>query len=219
VAQRGRAIEVEWQLATRNLDAVRRWLAAGAVVAPWTIVPTAAFTLRDAYYDTADWHLYRSGYALRVRRRGAAVEATLKAVRPADGGMARRREISERLPDARLATLLAARGAVGRYVRRRLGAASLCRLFALSTRRRTYSIVVRRRVVAELALDRTVIVPPRGRRPRRLERVEVEVTRGRPSAVAPFVATLRRRRHLPIARCSKFQEGLHAAALAPPRRR
>jgi hypothetical protein len=43
------------------------------------------------------------------------------------------------------------------------------------------------------------------------------VIRGGSSAVAPFVATLRRRRHLTNARHSKFAEGLRAAALVPGR--
>ena len=54
--------------------------------------------LTDTYYDTEDWRFYRAGYALRVRRDGKRVEATMKSLAPPeDGGLKRRREISEPL--------------------------------------------------------------------------------------------------------------------------
>jgi triphosphatase len=209
-------IEVEWQLVTRDVERIRRWLAGWSPGGSWRVEPAGVQTLHDAYWDTPEWLLYGAGYALRVRRGRAGVEATLKALTRARAGVARRREIAERLPDARLASLHASRGAVGRRLADLAGSAVPRRLFGLRTRRRTFRLRHGGRVVGELVLDRTIII---ARRTRRLERVEVEVGAGPVALVAGFVATLRRTRHLKAVRRSKFEEGLVAAGLVPPRRR
>ncbi len=211
-----RSIEVEWQLVPRSGDALYRYLRQ-ARVDGWTLTPSASRRLRDAYYDTADWRVARAGFALRVRRSGARLEATLKALRRARGGVARRREITAGIPTARIATVETSRGAVGRRLRRIRRTTPLRRLFGLRTWRRVFVLDDGRGTIAEVAVDRTDVVGGRGRR-RRIERLEVEVKAGSPARVAAFVATLRRRRHLTVARRSKFEEGLRAAALAVPRR-
>jgi triphosphatase len=212
-----RQVEVEWQFVVRDIGRLGRWLLR-ARFDGWSVSPSGVLGLRDTYLDTVDWRVHRAGYALRVRRSGDRVEATLKALGRARNGVACRREITERLPGARTSSLRVAPGVVGARLSRVIGERALRRLFALRTRRWTY--VVRRdgRPIAELALDRTLVVPVRGRT-RRIERVEVEVGAGPPALVASFVALLRRQRHLTIARCSKFEEGLAAARLVPPRRR
>ncbi len=218
MGRRGRAIEVEWQFEAADVDALARWLRRARFDGGWTVAPAKARTQRDVYLDTDDRCIQRAGFALRVRRSGGHVEATLKALARARGGLARRRELNERLADARMTTLRAATGLVGSRLRRLVGERRTRRLFALTTRRRTYVIRHRGRVVGELALDRTAIAARSGR-PRRLTRLEVEVVgAGRAASIAGFVATLRRARHLRVARRSKFEEGLVAAGLAPQRR-
>ncbi len=212
-ARVGRTIEIEWQLALRDPRTVRRLTAARS--GEWTVEPHEVVRLRDSYFDTADWRVLRAGYALRVRRSGTKVEATLKALARARRGPAKRREITAPLANARPATLLRARGAVATWMRRAIGDARLRRLFAVRTRREVFAVRHRGRIVAELALDSTRILA-RGRE-RCLTRVEVEVTRGPTALVARFVATLRRGRHLTLARRSKFEEGLRTAGLTPPR--
>jgi inorganic triphosphatase YgiF len=213
-----RPTEVEWQLEAPDLAALARWLRRARFEGGFAVTPAGARTQRDVYFDTDDWGIHRAGFALRVRRADGDVEATLKAVARARDGLARRREISERLADARMATVRAASGPVGTRLRRLIGGGRARRLFAVTTRRRTYRLRHRGRVVGELALDRTVIATRSGR-PRRLARLEVEVVgAARPALVAGFVATLRRARHLKAARRSKFEEGLVAARLAPARR-
>jgi inorganic triphosphatase YgiF len=211
-----RRVEVEWQFVVRDLAAFRRWIV-GADFDGWSLSSGRLVRLRDAYYDTADWRIWRSGFALRLRRADDAVEATLKAVARARRGVAERREITSLLRDASLEAL--ARGAtrVGVRVRRSIGTATLRPLFRLRTRRAVFAVRHAGRVVAELALDRTTILARA--RSRRLARVEIEVKAGTAAEVARFVATIRRRRHLTIARRSKFEEGLAAARLAPPRGR
>ena len=212
-----RGIEIEWQLVPRDLEAVARWLGRACIPGGWTVVPSARRRLADAYYDTADRRISRAGFALRLRRAGEAVEATLKALRRAEAGLARRREITSVLDRVSVAALRASRGAVGRRLRGIVGSERLRRLFALRTDRRTYAVRARGRAVAELALDRTDVIVG-GKPVRRIHRVEIEVKGGRPAEVAAFVATLRRGRHLTPAKRSKFEEGLRAAGRGEPPR-
>jgi len=216
--RRARGVEVEWQLEAPDLETVRRGLDHWRLAAGWQVTAAVARVQRDTYLDTAGWHLHRAGLALRVRRVGAAVEATAKTVTAARGGLARRRELTTRLADARLATVTRARGAAGRAIRRAAGTHPLRRLFALRTRRRAYGLYRGGRLLAEIVLDRTEI-RMRARRRTRLARIEVEVLGGDAAAVASFVATIRRRWHLRNASGSKFAAGLAAARLVPPRRR
>lgn len=212
-----RSVEVEWQFAVRDVDGLERWLSRVRLCDGWSVSPSTTQQLRDTYFDTPDWRVWRAGYALRVRRWDERVEATLKALRRAHGGLARRREITERLRDARLGSLRAAVGPVGVRLSRVSGEERLLRLFTLRTRRRVLVLWHDRRAVAEIALDRTWMLSPR-HRARRFERLEVEVTAGPAALVARFVAVLRRRRRLTIAARSKFEEGLAWAGRIPPRR-
>jgi len=80
-----RAVEIEWQLVVRDVDAFERWLAALRFT-HWSIETASAVRLSDAYFDTADWRVWGEGYALRVRRNGAGMEASLKALGHAGRG-------------------------------------------------------------------------------------------------------------------------------------
>ena len=68
------ATEIEWQLDVRDLAALRRWLV-GQPIDGWSVVPGRVLVLRDAYFDTADWRMWRAGYAFRVRRSALADSA------------------------------------------------------------------------------------------------------------------------------------------------
>jgi len=214
-----RRFEIEWQFDVRDLDAFGRWIVGAPLDAAWTVTADRTLILRDAYFDTDAWHVMRAGYALRIRRNGARVEATLKALRRGrKTGMSRRREVTQTMTAAGVERLRRSRGRVATRVARIAGAHALRRLFALRTRRRTFVVRHRGRRVAELALDRTVVAT-RGGRTRGLERVEIEVLAGAPATVAGFVATLQRRRHLKATKHSKFAMGLAAAGHVAPRRR
>jgi inorganic triphosphatase YgiF len=212
-----RGVEIEWQFDVRDLGAFRRWLVSADFDA-WSVASTGVHRLRDAYLDSADWCVWRSGYALRMRRSGDDIEATLKALareRKGDGA-AVRRELTSQVRDARAESLVRGRTLVGRRVRRIVGERALRRLFGLRTRREVFVVRHRGRVVGELALDRTDIAARA--RIRRLLRIEIEVKAGAPALVATFAATVRRRRHLTRTRRSKFAEGLAGSCLRPPPR-
>ena len=89
--------EIEWQLEAVELALVTKWLEGHPSAAGVAIVPGPARELSDVYYDTEDWRLYRAAYAMRIRRDGQSAQATMKARVPAEGGLRRRREISQPL--------------------------------------------------------------------------------------------------------------------------
>jgi triphosphatase len=230
--------EIEWQLEAVDLALVDKWLEEHPSAAGVAIVPGGASELSDLYYDTQDWRFYRAGYALRVRNMdGQIAQATMKARVPAEGGIRRRREISQ--PIEGVENLKGIPGPVGERVRRLTGTADLRPLFEVRTRRRTYPLCteppssgeivedtsgnIRRQnseqdaiVVAEIALDESEIFANGGARTH-LSRVEVEV--GSDAAihdgVGDFVEVLREALNLRPTRRSKFRTGLSVAGLSP----
>ena len=124
--------EIEWQLEAVELALVENWLKEHPSAAGLAVVPGPARELSDVYYDTEDWRLYRAGYALRVRNTdGQSAQATMKARVPAEGGLRRRREISE--PIEGVENLKGISGPVGDRVRRLAGTADLRPLFEVRT--------------------------------------------------------------------------------------
>src|SRR5215218_5724020 len=143
--------EIEWQLDAADLERVGAWLEDHPNLSGLNIVPAETKELTDTYYDTEDWRLYRAGYALRVRRDGESAEATMKARVPAEGGLRRRREISE--PIEGIETLKGISGPVGERVRRLAGSADLRPLFEVRTRRRTYALLTETPSSGEIVED------------------------------------------------------------------
>jgi triphosphatase len=229
--------EIEWQLDADELALVEKWLEEQPSAAGVAVVPGWASELSDVYYDTEDWRLYRAGYAMRVRRDNESAEATMKALAPAEGGLRRRREISEPLEGVE--TPKGIPGPVGERARRVAGSADLRPLFEVRTRRRTYALLtetpssgeivedpsgtIRQKnseedaiVLAEIALDESEIFA-NGGASTHLSRVEVEV--GSDDAihdgVGDFVEVLREALKLRPTGTSKFKTGLSVAGLSP----
>ena len=217
--------EVEWQFDADDLGPVENWLKEHP--SGFSILPEATRELSDTYYDTEDWRFYRAGYALRVRRDGKGVEATMKSLAPPeDGGLKRRREFSESLKNGGLKTLTTARGPVGERLRLLAGMRDLRPLFEVRTRRKTFELRpgvpqgdIRRTedaVLAEVALDESEFSGC-GRRVS-LTRVEVEISDegvGSYDEVAGFVDGMRRSLGLVPTETSKFEAGLSASGLSP----
>ena len=215
-AQGGR--EREWQLAADDLGPVRRWLAAHRALDPLRIDPLAPQRLRDTYLDTADWRVFRSGFALRLRQEGARAEATLKSLRSARADLADRREITETLPEG-AAELTRLPGPIGSWLRHVLAAQPLRALFTAQTLRERFAVHrgAQARPAGEICLDQTSLLGPSGAALEHLLRVEVEMRDAEPEALAPLVEALRRSCRLTPASENKFAAGVRAAGLAPPR--
>ena len=204
-----------------------------AVSPRFAVRPRPAKRLADTYMDTADWRLTRAGYVLRVRRRdqrpaGTATatatadvsasgtgELTLKNRVAATGGLRRRLEVTEALPEAGVAAV-GPDGPVGRRLHALGGTRPLDALFVVRTRRRPFTLLADDEPVGEVALDDTVIDVPESTRPVRMQRVEVEVDPAWEERVAPLVARLRIDCGLQPAAVSKFEAGLLGSGLTVP---
>jgi inorganic triphosphatase YgiF len=213
-------VETEWQFDADDLSPVEDWLREHPSASGFAILPEASRGLTDTYYDTEDWRFYRAGYALRVRRAGESVEATMKSLSPAEDGVRRRREISEPLSSAGPKTLKRARGPVGERLRALVGARDLRPLFEVRTRRRVFELrpdgpsADSSASVGEVTLDESEFFG-HGEGPTRLRRVEVEVGAEPRDGVSRFVDELRGSPGLRPAEASKFELGLSAAGLNP----
>lgn len=221
-------VEIEWQFDALDLRPVERWLgdiASGAALGgPQELEPAvnglrarplAARRLVDAYLDTADWRIGRSGFVLRVRRRAGGAEVTLKDSSPATGGLRRRLEVTEPLPADGVAAL-GADGPVGRRLHALAGSRPLRQVLEVRTRRRPFSLHMGDGQVAEVALDDTVIEVTDSAQPVRLRRVEVEIDPQSVDRLSPLVARLRSECGLQPATLSKFEAGLLASGLRIP---
>ncbi len=216
--------EIEWQFDAGELESVEGWLgqqysgSSGLIVAP-----ESTLEITDTYYDTDDWRFYRAGYALRVRNTDGEVEATMKSLTPAEGGLRRRREISEPLEDDKPATLKEAGGLVGGRSRALVGRRELHQLFKIETRRQGFALLLDGSTdgnqgdvrIGEISLDASKI--PLGDEPAPLTRVEVEAGIG--MAPTPdlhgFVDEMQSALELSPASTSKYEIGLYASGLNP----
>lgn len=210
--------EVEWQLTAPDLGAVRRWLAAHPSADGWCIQARPTVELQDTYYDTADWRIFRSGFALRVRDAAGSAEATLKELHSASATHQDRRELTEPVIDSSEQALPQLAGLVGTRVHAVAGTHPLQRLFGVRTSRQRFEL---RRddstdAVGELALDEAVVSRPDGAPQTSLQRVEVEALTAESQDLEGFVDRLRRECTLLPAAQSKFAVGLISVGLAPP---
>ena len=215
--------EIEWQFEAADLERVESWLERHPTVSGLYLISGTPRELNDTYYDTEDWRLYRAGCVVRVRRGDRGVEATVKSLVPAEGALRRRREISVPLRSGGTETLKAIPGSVGERLRRLAGPRDLRPLFEVRTCRRPFALHPERpseknAAVGELALDESEI-PSAGKAPIRLSRVEVEADSDNAlyEGIEEFVDELRDALSLRPTRTSKFETGLLAAGLSPPR--
>lgn len=223
-------VEIEWQFDALDLRPVERWLADVPVLSEFDVgqqrdasraapsvsaEPLSARRLLDAYLDTDDWRIGRSGFVLRVRRRAGGAEVTLKDQSPATGGLRRRLEVTEALPPGGIEAL-GADGPVGWRLHALVGNRTLRQVLEVRTRRRPFALRICGGQVAEVALDDTVIEVTDSAQPVRLRRVEVEVDAPSVERLLPLVARLRADCGLQPASLSKFEAGLLASGLRIP---
>jgi triphosphatase len=217
--------EQEWQFAARELESARNWLAAQPQnPSERRFASRPTLSMRDTYYDSPDWMIFRAGFALRVREARRAdgagdgeSEITLKSLHRAHHGLARRTEISESMGTSDLDAVLARADGIGGQIRSLVGTRTLTPLFQASTRRERQQLLEADTdlALAEIDLDETSIESVSGPA-RELRRVEVECINAEPAAVSALVEQLRTAAHLEPVEMSKFRAGLAAAGLDPP---
>lgn len=212
--------EIEWQFDTDRLDEAQRCLRRIARQYGLVTGPARVETHHDTYFDTGDWRVHRSGYALRLRQAigpgSHPAEATLKSLAAAEAGVRQRREITETLEDTDTANLsaalLTAPGPVGARARAVIGTARLEPIFEIVTRRGSIPLSASGQPAGGIALDETTIA---GQTSARLQRIEIEAAPGMAGALQPFVDEARKACHLREAERSKFEIALAARGLTP----
>jgi triphosphatase len=217
-----RNTEQEWQFSAPGLAAAREWLAAQPrEFSERHFVRRPTLELRDTYYDSPDWMIYRAGFALRLRRSrcgpddAESSEVTLKALAPARDGLARREEISQSVTATDISTVLRAGEGIGEHIRALIGARALDELFRARTRRERECLLEAdsELPLAEIDLDETTL-EARGN-VCELQRVEIECLHAEPAALDGVVENLRSAANLVPVPGSKFRAGLELAGLQP----
>ncbi|MEO6063891.1 MAG: CHAD domain-containing protein [Thermoflexales bacterium] len=214
--------EIEWQFDVTDFDPIQVWLDAQAKRFGLTLHSQGTVSQVDVYFDTADWRFHRASTALRVRRRGATVESTLKTFGLVEGGARHRHEISEaiRAPARASAAVLAGRlsalpGPVGERIRAVAPDLPLARLFEARVERRVFLVKSAGMDIVEIAFDTVQVVGDPKRAPLALLRLEVEAKTADAGALETFVAALRDECSLAPANASKFELGLKMGGLHP----
>jgi len=230
--------EIEWQYdAPHGLGKIEEWLGGCDPGKFGLAVLRGSFEeLKDTYYDTEDWRLYRAGYALRIRQKtpSKGAEATMKSLISAAGNPHKRREVSEPLTsEGGVDALQKATGLVGARLKVAVGPRKVRPIFEVRTRRQTFDLllldgqpadpeklpvsgsagIVR---VGEVALDDSEI--PRDEEVARLLRVEVEVDASAmsvPSELEGFVKAMQVSLGLRPAANSKYEVGLFVTGQDP----
>ena len=211
--------EVEWQFDAPDAEAAREALRRAAGPAGLSLRPLPAEQIVDVYFDSGDGRLRAAGWALRARASGGRCEATLKSTSRSARGPQRRREISEPIPAADAASLIAARGPVGIRLRLLLGPATLEPALTVRTRREHVEAIGASRPVADVALDETTLerASP-GAGADHLVRLELESIGAADAQLHDLATRLEGCASLRRAEQSKVEAGLGDVAASAPQR-
>ena len=176
----------------------------------------------DEYWDTPDSHLFMAGWAYRWRDCSGDKSMMLKSYELGDGIVQRRQEVERRVlafPQDGSHPLVA------EHVADRcdgLRSGDLRKLFRVRTHRRLLDIRLADGALVEVGIDEptiTAVGPVKKPAPGRMTFVEVEIElkEGDEESLRQLAAETQERFGLLAARLSKFERGLQAAGLSPPR--
>jgi CHAD domain-containing protein len=209
--------EVEWQLASSDLAAVRRWLDEQQTIDGLVLAPQSTLQIFDTYFDTDDWRIFRAGFALRVRSEDGKSQATLKSLHASQNAKSDRRELSESIDSSASDWNGQSNGPVGSRVQAVSGVHTLQPLFEVRTSRQRYAVHAAdgKQPLGEIALDDTIISRPNGQPQTSMQRVEVEARTDAHEPLQSLVDTLRNRCSLEAASDSKYSQGLKSVGLVP----
>lgn len=172
----------------------------------------------DHYLDTSDLHLYRAGWALRLRDAGVRQRLTLKELAPARGGVAEREELEEPIEWRFADGWSLPSGALGGAPARLAAGAPLARLFTIHQERSEFALAGEAGTPWEgfwcLASLDLVRWSAADGRPLEAYEAEFELRRGTTEQLRSCVARLAAATGWPLAESSKFRRGLEAAGLA-----
>ena len=174
--------------------------------------------LQDHYLDTSDLHLYRAGWALRVRDSGVRQLLTMKALTPAREGIAEREEREERIEWRMGQGWHAAEHGLAGDPARLADGRPLERLFTIRQDRSEFPLAGEQGSEWEgfwcLASMDLVRWSSADGRPSEAYEAEFELKQGEVGQLRACVARIAHAAGWPEASSSKFQRGLEAAGLA-----
>jgi inorganic triphosphatase YgiF len=204
-------MEIEAKLAAKDRRTFSR-LASRRRLDAWSLDARRPERLESVYLDSPSGAFGRARIGCRVRRRGRAVEATVKSGGDVRRGIHRRDEWTLSLAAMpRFPWRLPA--GLARRLPASLRGLSLEPILRTSIRRRR--LLVRRKegapVLAEIALDEVEFRAPGRRGARRELEVEVELREGEEADLAAIVRAVRAGRVLRPSRGSKLERGLRWA--------
>jgi CHAD domain-containing protein len=209
----GQELEIEAKLRITNPGGLTALLDGGSL-GQWQLGPPQQLQLRDQYFDTADWRIYRAGFALRLRSGEGDPQLFLKGLTSGDV-VSKRREISQQLRSPRLPRRLPP-GPVADILDRVVGSARLTRLFTIRTTRIGRVVQADSSSVAQLAFDTTTVAVGNRQRGPAAQMLEIERFDGGTEADVQGLAEMF------VDACglepdsrSKFEHGLTVAGLDP----
>lgn len=166
---------------------------------------------QDTYVDTRELHLYRAGYACRLRHVGHRAFVTVKGRGGAQGALHEREEIELEIDNPSIGCVLRLDEAPGPLVRRLSVGEKVVRLFTVVTRRRLWDVLDGRRMCFEMALDRACFFAGAGEM--EMLELELESQDGDRALLEKSAGELRRRYGLTASGLSKFERGLRWAGI------
>jgi inorganic triphosphatase YgiF len=113
--------------------------------------PIGTHAVIDRYLDTADKHMYRAGFACRIRTVKEKQILTLKSLTPADGHLHRRQEIELEIETDQPQAW--AESEAKRLVLEIVGTAPLQTLFVIHQTRHKFHTLLHGQLVIEFSLD------------------------------------------------------------------
>ena len=202
-----RSVEVEAKFVVPDEPTLQRLLGAREL-GGFRLEPGPTEQVSDSYRDTADWAIYRGGYACRIRHKGERQIATLKGLGGAEGAIHERAEYEVTLDAGEAPAAWPASPARDLALALSHGE-SLIELFGLYQQRYTRTVRAGDRQVARLSLDVVRMRVDAGTES--TFEVEVELLpAGTPDDLALMAADLRDKWGLQPQAYSKFERGLAA---------
>lgn len=184
-------------------DAVSRLQGSPALLAYSKVEHARTRALKATYFDTGDLALRKAGYVLRVRDEGGQFVQTIKTVN--GKSVATRTELKsvlrKRRPDIKAIEDGSVRAEIAKLLRRR----KLGPIFATETRRTTLRLTSEPDSEIEVAFDSGTINCGEMRLP--ISEVELELLRGRPSALVACARTLMTGSDLVLSLQAKSERG------------
>ncbi|MBI2195332.1 MAG: CHAD domain-containing protein [Planctomycetes bacterium] len=187
------------------------------------IEEAATLDILDRYFDTSDWRLYRAGWAYRWQNSSGRLKLALKSLSRSDSAVQVREETEQLVNEFPASPGEYPEGPVSDLLQPVLKTRVPEELFRVHKDRKRYFLRNGTGTVIELALDRTHIRSARIPEPGvsgeiRFWELELEMMEGDPSPLHQLVDALQDRLALLRARLNKYERGLQASTLLPPRK-